>query len=1312
MIASTPPPCLRTPPAHQRPHNPYRRPQMSPLRSVSTPTAGADSGADTPMHSPSPLRQRILLDPQPRFPHVVHRPAFPNISSPRRSSLDFSSAVGSPGPQPFPQRRPLTRLSSDTTFAQPLVPLSDSDSDGSDLELDIEGDAVIRGFGIDDDVEIHDADPEDGQDLSILDGQDDDEADQSWHTATPFTPGNSFFSNVLSPHNNDLPARPNLTRTPSSRPTILEELQPPKAKRRSLDHALTAGAMPKPLFTPSRSRHREPAPERSSPPEIASPASPTRKFRLGLPLPPRSHGAENYSWHGGIDMNSESIRKLSLMDDEYNPGSDPDSPSKMFPNATNIVAKGKGRRDPTWDARKLKSLKPLRRGIFAPPPDSTNAEIPIIEPVPSTDPSSPFVQQSTTSNAPKDFVAPAFSLSVFSPSRTSSPMKGGHKGAGLFEKEMNLSEADGEELDMFPPISASSPPPVGRRGAAFTLGPPTAQLHPGNATFSGVSSLLSGPLKKKFKGGAAGDDSVQLEEGIQLTSNAKPRARARTMSFGRGNLPNIGTDVKQEDAGELVTPGLAPAVSSSWPDDEDMDFDKSIFDSMVQHTSFSVDAGGGRSLIPDTPVKKAVFGQTPGEPITMGGGTKGWMTSLPDRGGKAFGTRAPRPALPIRFPDFSPSTPDDSPAAGRSKVLNLEVQASPTMRWGPLAEESPSLRPHRKSGEGRPRRRSNAGDISLNLRGSTVNDTRKSSLGDLGPRKGNPGDITLGLRKPDAGVKKAEKTKSPKRPPLGPQKRSYGSLGVGRPGVMDGIPKFLIEGENEDDDAAMSTDIGKEKGGLASSTSVSSFLPSRPNSSNSGPLFTTATPNFLNVGPDSFMRRSSFETISGSDGEASVAGTPTRRGLGARRGGVQPRQGLPVVGSRSAQPVAGRQLPFAPSKGLPPLAALRGGPRSSLPVANWRLATPSPSLSSLASLMDTPSAPARRSAARASPILSKCRRLAQTPTQSQLPEIDPEPMAALGRLEREYTTLQQIGKGTFGQVLKVEKDGRLFAVKRSKQFEGVRHRRRVLEEVDILRHLANPGHPNVLQFEDAWEQDGRSLILTEMCELGNLADFLLEWGEKYERLDEARVWKIASDLSHGLAFIHHMGVIHLDLKPANMFVTIEGRIRIGDFGMASRWPRIPSEADSSDGFEREGDRDYMAPEILQGVYGFEADVFSLGMTLLECAGNIIVPAMGEPWHKLRSDDLSDVELDGFSPEIVDFIATMMRRDASRRPTMTDACAHGCIARTHARMVRAIENAKKPGAGPTDIFRASPFGSEGAAFLEEVLGRANDGMDTS
>ncbi|KAG8701323.1 hypothetical protein FRC08_004141 [Ceratobasidium sp. 394] len=162
--------------------------------------------------------------------------------------------------------------------------------------------------------------------------------------------------------------------------------------------------------------------------------------------------------------------------------------------------------------------------------------------------------------------------------------------------------------------------------------------------------------------------------------------------------------------------------------------------------------------------------------------------------------------------------------------------------------------------------------------------------------------------------------------------------------------------------------------------------------------------------------------------------------------------------------------------------------------------------------------------------------------------------------------------------------------------------------------------------------------------------------------------------------------------------------------MAARWPCPDSD---SEDFEREGDRDYMAPEILQGVYGFEADVFSPGMMLLECATNIIVPAMCEPWHKLRNDDFSDVDLDGFSPELVSLVSSMMWREAGQRPSMALVYAHGSIVGAEALMTRAIENARASATEATDVFRASPFGSDGPAFLEEVLGRGRDeSMDTS
>lgn len=200
-------------------------------------------------------------------------------------------------------------------------------------------------------------------------------------------------------------------------------------------------------------------------------------------------------------------------------------------------------------------------------------------------------------------------------------------------------------------------------------------------------------------------------------------------------------------------------------------------------------------------------------------------------------------------------------------------------------------------------------------------------------------------------------------------------------------------------------------------------------------------------------------------------------------------------------------------------------------------------------------------------------------------------------------------------------------------------RLRRLEEVDILRLLtseADPG-PHVISLIDAWEHSGYLYIQTELCPGGNLAVFLEEYGQQHEVLDEARVWKILAELTAGVAHLHDRNVIHLDLKPANVFITGQGHLKLGDFGLATRWPRadalsivrgaaVPSpgpwdrtsddvvwrtdgserrvraksNGDIPEDLEREGDREYIAPEILSGRYGKEADVFRFVPFLYYC----------------------------------------------------------------------------------------------------------------
>lgn len=296
--------------------------------------------------------------------------------------------------------------------------------------------------------------------------------------------------------------------------------------------------------------------------------------------------------------------------------------------------------------------------------------------------------------------------------------------------------------------------------------------------------------------------------------------------------------------------------------------------------------------------------------------------------------------------------------------------------------------------------------------------------------------------------------------------------------------------------------------------------------------------------------------------------------------------------------------------------------------------------------------------------------------------------------ETKFTVISVLGSGEFSEAVKVEdkETHNVYAVKRMKKpLAGTRDRLRRLEEVDVLRHLGRDGgHPHIISLADAWEESFHLYVQTELCSLGTLSFFLNYYGEHEGQLDEPRLWKIFAELASGVAHIHSNGVIHLDLKPANIFITEIGSLKIGDFGMATRWPRQSSEAiiegaavelsgpldevlPTAKSLEREGDREYLAPEVMfKGRYDRPADIFSLGLVMLEAAGNVFLPDNGEPWQKLRSDDLSDVDLSQYSVSLVRLIRACLNPDPTKRPTIEAILAHPVFSAVKARVEMGLQ----------------------------------------
>jgi eukaryotic-like serine/threonine-protein kinase len=209
--------------------------------------------------------------------------------------------------------------------------------------------------------------------------------------------------------------------------------------------------------------------------------------------------------------------------------------------------------------------------------------------------------------------------------------------------------------------------------------------------------------------------------------------------------------------------------------------------------------------------------------------------------------------------------------------------------------------------------------------------------------------------------------------------------------------------------------------------------------------------------------------------------------------------------------------------------------------------------------------------------------------------------AMIGQTLGHYRIIEKIGAGGMGEVYRAHDEhlGRDVAIKvlPSGTLADEEARKRFRKEALILGKLNHPNIETVFEFNT---QNGLDFLAMELIPGAPVSSRI-----KDGLFPEQEIVRLAGQLTEGLAAAHAQGVIHRDLKPGNLFVTLDGRLKILDFGLAKL---IRSSHASDVAFSTtetgtvSGTVPYMSPEQLRGLpVDNRSDIYAVGTVLYEMA---------------------------------------------------------------------------------------------------------------
>ncbi|RAK96377.1 putative serine/threonine protein kinase [Aspergillus ibericus CBS 121593] len=273
-----------------------------------------------------------------------------------------------------------------------------------------------------------------------------------------------------------------------------------------------------------------------------------------------------------------------------------------------------------------------------------------------------------------------------------------------------------------------------------------------------------------------------------------------------------------------------------------------------------------------------------------------------------------------------------------------------------------------------------------------------------------------------------------------------------------------------------------------------------------------------------------------------------------------------------------------------------------------------------------------------------------------------------------YEFEELIGKGSYGRVYKGHQlpSRKIVAIKvmdiDSMDYKSVRDFRDesikdFIHETKVMKQVKDAGAKNINELIEARSIHSQLWLVSEYCPGGSVRTLMRATGD---RLEEKFIIPVARELAAGLRAIHDAGIIHRDIKAANILIHEEGRLQICDFGVAGV---LQSQMDKRSTWI--GTPHWMPPEMFSTrgeahKYGSEIDVWAYGCTLFEFAtGNPPNSNLRERMQIGRQLTRNTPKLDNskYSDGLKSIVSFALESNPVTRPAMADILTHPYIADT-------------------------------------------------